>query len=207
MKGIFRYGNVLTKLLSSLNLTSAAHWKDEHEWHILWKRRGGERRTYFPTTFPLKLRDSDPVSDQGPTDVLNPQRSILQLKMKCRYHPFLSFWKVCTSEAGIILYGLCVCVCVSMWISFHKMLTKEGGQAGQSLSSCQFFTNIAIYILHLIQLVLFTRMPVYVFLLSILIYVKISAVTLFQLVYLNLVQPTFYLFLTLLCLVGMSTLR
>ena len=112
MKGIFRYGNVLTKLLSSLNLTSAAHWKDEHEWHILWKRRGGERRSYFPTTFPLKLRDSDPVSDQGPTDVLNPQRSILQLKMKCRYHPFLSFWKVCTSEAGIILYGLCVCVCV-----------------------------------------------------------------------------------------------
>ena len=89
-----------------------------------------------------------------------------------------------------------VCVCVSMWISFHKMLTKEGGQAGQSLSSCQFFTNIAIYILHLIQLVLFTRMPVFVFLLSILIYVKISAVTLFQLVYLNLVQPTFTCFNT-----------
>ena len=72
MKGIFRYGNVLTKLLSSLNLTSAAHWKDEHEWHIFWKRQGGERRSYFPTTFPLKLRDSDPVSDQGLTDVLNP---------------------------------------------------------------------------------------------------------------------------------------
>ena len=196
---------VLTKLSSSLNLTSAAHWKDEHEWHILWKRRGGERRSYFPTTFPLKLRDSDPVSDQGPTDVLNPQRSILQLKMKCRYHPFLTFRKVYFRGRNYIIWALCVCV--SMWISFHKMLTKEGGQAGQSLSSCQFFTNIAIYILHLIQLVLFTRMPVFVFLLSILIYVKIRAVTLFQLVYLNLVQPTFYLFLTLLCLVGMSTLR
>ena len=205
MKGIFRYGNVLTKLLSSLNLTSAAHWKDEHEWHILWKRRGGERRSYFPTTFPLKLRDSDPVSDQGPTDVLNPQRSILQLKMKCRYHPFCLFGKSVLQRQELYYMGS-VCVCVSMWISFHKMLTKEGGQAGQSLSSCQFFTNIAIYILHLIQLVLFTRMPVYVFLLSILIYVKISAVTLFQLVYLNLVQPTFYLFLTLLSLVGMSKL-
>ena len=126
MKGIFRYGNVLTKLLSSLNLTSAAHWKDEHEWHILWKMPGGAKKILFSNNFSFEIARFGPCVRSRPDRCSEPIEIDFTIENEMQIPSFFVFLESLYFRGrNYIIWALCVCV--SMWISFHKMLTKEGG--------------------------------------------------------------------------------
>ena len=86
---------------------------------------GWREKILFSNNFSFEIARFGPCVRSRPDRCSEPIEIDFTIENEMQIPSFLSFWKVCTSEAGIILYGLCVCV--SMWISFHKMLTKEGG--------------------------------------------------------------------------------